>query len=246
MANLVDLHELRSRDMRVVVDAMYGSAAGWLPRILEGGRLDVAEIHSEWNPRFPGLARPEPIPPQTDEVAAAVRDTAAAVGIVTDGDGDRLGIVDEHGDFVDQLRTIGLLAYYFLEHTGSRQPLVKTLTTSSMLERLGQHYDVHVEEVGVGMKFVAPAMHNLNAVMGGEESGGYVFQPHMPERDGVVAGLYFLDLMAREGKTPAELVALLFEKLGREYHYARHDLEFPAEARAEIEGRVQAWLPERH
>lgn len=244
VAHLVDLDALRSRDMRVVVDAMYGSAAGWLPNILEGGRLDVTEIHSEWNPRFPGLARPEPIPPQTDEVAAVVRDTAAAVGIVTDGDGDRLGVVDEHGDFVDQLRTIGLLAYYFIEHTGSRKPLVKTLTTSSMLERLGHQYDVHVAEVGVGMKFVAPAMRDLDAVMGGEESGGYVFQPHMPERDGVVAGLYFLDLMAREGKTPAELVALLFEKLGREYHYARHDLEFPAEARAEIETRVKAWLPD--
>ena len=244
VANLVDLHALRARDMKVVVDAMYGSAAGWLPRILEGGRLDVTEIHSEWNPRFPGLARPEPIPPQTDEVAAEVRERSAAVGIVTDGDGDRLGVVDEHGEFVDQLRTIGLLAYYFLEHAGSRKPLVKTLTTSSMLERLGQQYDVHVEEVGVGMKFVAPAMRDLNAVMGGEESGGYVFQPHMPERDGVVAGLYFLDLMAREGKTPAELVALLFERLGREYHYARYDLEFPAEARAEIEARAQAWQPD--
>ena len=244
VSQLVDIHELRSRDMRVVVDAMYGSAAGWLPRILEGGRLDVTEIHSEWNPRFPGLARPEPIPPQTDEVAKVVRDTSAAVGIVTDGDGDRLGVVDEHGEFVDQLRTIGLLAYYFLEHTGSRKPLVKTLTTSSMLERLGQQYDIHVEEVGVGMKFVAPAMRDLNAVLGGEESGGYVFQPHMPERDGVVAGLYFLDLMAREGKSPAELVALLFEKLGREYHYARYDLEFPAEARSEIEARAQAWMPD--
>ncbi|MDE2767583.1 MAG: phosphoglucomutase/phosphomannomutase family protein, partial [Chloroflexota bacterium] len=166
VANLVDLEALRARAMRVVVDAMYGSAAGWLPRILEGGRLDVTEIHSDWNPRFPGLARPEPIPPQTDEVAQVVRDTSAAVGIVTDGDGDRLGVVDEHGAFVDQLRTIGLLAYYFLEHTGSRNPLVKTLTTSSMLERLGQQYDVHVEEVGVGMKFVAPAMRNLNAVLG--------------------------------------------------------------------------------
>ena len=244
VANLVDLHALRSRDMRVVVDAMYGSAAGWLPRILDGGRLDVTEIHSEWNPRFPGLARPEPIPPQTNEVAAVVRERSAAVGIVTDGDGDRLGVVDERGEFVDQLRTIGLLAYYFLEHGQSRQPLVKTLTTSSMLERLGQQYDVHVEEVGVGMKFVAPAMRDLNAVMGGEESGGYVFQSHMPERDGVVAGLYFLDLMAREGKTPTELVALLFEKLGREYHYARRDLEFPAEARAEIQSRVQAWMPD--
>ncbi len=243
VAALVDLHGLRRRDLRVVVDAMYGAAAGWLPRLLHGGRLHVEEIHSEWNPRFPGLARPEPIPPQTDEASAAVRDRAAAVGIVTDGDGDRLGVIDERGGYVDQLRTIALLAYYFLEHRAMRRPIVKTLTTSSMLERLGQMYGVPVAEVGVGMKYVAPAMRKLDAMMGGEESGGYVFRPHMPERDGVAAGLYFLDLMAREDKTPSELVAMLFARLGREYHYGRLDLDFPAEARAEIEARAQAWTP---
>ena len=135
--------------------------------MLGGGRLRVSEIHSAWNPRFPGLARPEPIPPQTDELSVAVRDSAAVVGIATDGDGDRLGVVDGSGEFVDQLRTIALLAFYFLEHRNLRRPLVKTLTTSSMLERLGKIYDVHVEEVGVGMKYVAPAMTELDAIMGG-------------------------------------------------------------------------------
>lgn len=244
VSGLVDLGQIRERDMHVVVDAMFGSAAGWIPRLLDGGKLNVTEIHSDWNPRFPGLERPEPIPPQTDEVTAAVRHRSAAIGIVTDGDGDRLGVIDEHGFFVDQLRTITLLAYYFLEHREIRRPLVKTLTTSSMLERLGHIYDVHVEEVGVGMKFVAPAMHEFNAVLGGEESGGYVFSTHMPERDGVVAGLYFLDLMVREGKTPSELVAMLFEKLGREYHYGRYDLQFPAEERGEIEARTRQWMPD--
>ena len=212
-------------------------------RVLGGGRLRVSEIHSAWNPRFPGLARPEPIPPQTDELSVAVRDSDAVVGIATDGDGDRLGVVDGSGEFVDQLRTIALLAFYFLEHRNLRRPLVKTLTTSSMLERLGKIYDVHVEEVGVGMKYVAPAMTELDAIMGGEESGGYVFAPHMPERDGVVAGLYFLDLMVREGKTPAELVAMLFQKLGREYHYGRRDFRFSAEARSAIEEQVRIWVP---
>jgi phosphomannomutase len=174
----------------------------------------------------------------------AVRDSDAVVGIATDGDGDRLGVVDGSGEFVDQLRTIALLAFYFLEHRNLRRPLVKTLTTSSMLERLGKIYDVHVEEVGVGMKYVAPAMTELDAIMGGEESGGYVFAPHMPERDGVVAGLYFLDLMVREGKTPAELVTMLFQKLGREYHYGRRDFRFSAEARSAIEAQVRMWVPD--
>ena len=242
--NLLDLPGLRQRDLRVVVDAMYGSGAGWLPRFLEGGKLRVHEIHPEWNPAFPGLARPEPIPPQTDALGAAVRDAQAAVGLAVDGDADRLGVVDEHGQFVDQLRTIALLAYYMLEHRDDRRPLVKTLTTSAMLERLGRLYDVPVHETGVGMKYVAPTMRDTNAVMGGEESGGYVFGLHMPERDGIVAGLFFLDLMICENKTPSELVQMLFEKLGREYHYRRLDLRFLAEEREAIMSRMAAWTPE--
>ena len=173
-----------------------------------------------------------------------MRQARAAVGLALDGDADRLGVVDEHGQFVDQLRTIALLAYYMLEHRGDRRPLVKTLTTTAMMERLGQLYGVPVHETGVGMKYVAPAMRNTNAVMGGEESGGYVFGMHMPERDGIVAGLFFLDLMAREDKTPSELVEKLFQKLGREYHYRRLDLRFPAEDREAIMARMAAWTPE--
>ena len=242
-SNLVDLNALRQRHMHVIVDSMYGSGAGWLPNLLAGGKLRVRELHAEWNPAFPGLARPEPIPPQTDELCAAVGASDAAVGIIVDGDADRLGVGDEHGDYLDQLRTIALLAYYFLEHRQDLRPLVKTLTTTSMLERLGQIYAVHVEETGVGMKFVAPKMRELDAVLGGEESGGYVFGAHMPERDGIVAGLYFLDLMVREDKTPSELVQMLFAKLGREYHYHRHDLRFPPDQRQAIEDRVVAWKP---
>jgi len=241
--HLLELPALQQSDLNIVVDAMYGSGAGWLPQILGGGRIRLQEIHPEWNPAFPGLARPEPIPPQTDELGRAVRASGAAVGIALDGDADRLGVVDENGHFVDQLRTIALLAYYVLEHRHDRRPLVKTITTSAMLERLGQMYEVPVHETGVGMKFVAPAMRETNAVMGGEESGGYVFGRHMPERDGIVAGLFFLDLMTRERKSPSELVSMLFEKLGREYHYQRLDLVFPQADRLEIESRMAGWQP---
>ena len=243
--DLVDLDALRARNLHVVFDPMYGAGAGWLPRILEGGALRVTEIHPEWNPAFPGLARPEPIPPQTDELCRTVKQLSGSVGIATDGDADRLGVVDEKGVFLDQLRTITLLAWYFLDHRNIRKPLVRTLTTSHMLDALGRIYGVDVIETPVGMKYVAPKMAEVDAVMGGEESGGYVFAPHMPERDGLVAGLYFLDLMARENATPSQLVQRLFAKLGREYHYARHDLTFPAERRAEIEARVRAWTPDR-
>jgi phosphomannomutase len=173
-----------------------------------------------------------------------VKSGDAAVGIVHDGDADRLGIVDENGEFVDQLRVMSLLAYYLLEFSPSPGPIVRTVTTSSMLDRLGELYGVEVHETGVGMKYVAPKMIEVGAMMGGEESGGYVIGSHMPERDGIYSGLMFLDFMARTGKTPTALVEQLFEKLGREYHYARLDLRFPAEDRGEIEDRVAAFRPE--
>ncbi|MBM4438539.1 MAG: phosphoglucomutase/phosphomannomutase family protein [Actinobacteria bacterium] len=243
--DLVDLTALRASPRHIVFDAMYGAGAGWLERLLGGGRLRITPLHAEWNPGFPGMSRPEPIPPQTDMLARAVVSAGASVGLATDGDADRLGVVDERGVFVDQLRTIALLAYYFLEHRQLRKPLVRTLTSSHMLDALGKRYGVEVAETAVGMKYVAPKMRELDAAMGGEESGGYVFGPHMPERDGLVAALYFLDLMAREDKTPAQLVTQLFRTLGREYHYRRDDLTFPADQRTTIEQRVRAWTPSR-
>ena len=242
-ANL-DLTRIRSADMRVVVDSMFGAGAGYVDRLLEGSEVDLVTIRQEHNPGFPGIARPEPIPPYTDALSAAVKSGDAAVGIVHDGDADRLGIVDENGEFVDQLRVMSLLAYYLLEFSPSPGPIVRTVTTSSMLDRLGELYGVEVHETGVGMKYVAPKMIEVGAMMGGEESGGYVIGSHMPERDGIYSGLMFLDFMARTGKTPTALVEQLFEKLGREYHYARLDLRFPAEDRGEIEDRVAAFRPE--
>jgi phosphomannomutase len=241
-ANL-DLERVTSSGLRVVVDSMFGAGAGYMDELLSGGDIDLVTIRQEHNPAFPGIARPEPIPPYTDELGEAVRDSGAAVGIVHDGDADRLGIVDENGDFIDQLRVMSLLAYYLLEYTTPRGPIVRTVTTSSMLDRLGELYGVEVIETGVGMKYVAPKMNEVGAMMGGEESGGYVIGRHMPERDGIFSGLLFLDFMARTGKSPTELVGQLFALLGRQYHYARLDLGFPTEERADIEARVAAFQP---
>ena len=137
----------------------------------------------------------------------------------------RLGVGDETGQFIDQLRVYGLLAYYFLEVLGKRGPIVKTLSTTSMLDKLGKLYGVDVYETGVGFKYVAPLMMKTHAMIGGEESGGYAFQGHVPERDGILAGLYFLDMMVRTGLKPTQLIQALFDKVGAHY-YGRVDRPF--------------------
>ncbi len=242
--SIVDMTRLADATFPVVIDSMWGAGAGCLQNLLKDSKLEVHAIRQERNPAFPGLSRPEPIPPHTQALSEAVVEVRAKVGLANDGDADRLGVVDENGDFVDQLRVMSLLAYYMLEHHGAKGSIVRTVTTSSMLDRIGEIYGVDVIETEVGMKFVAPAMAEAGAFLGGEESGGYVFAHHMPERDGILAGLLFLDLMVREGKSPSELVTLLFARLGQEFHYGRRDLTFPPGERESIEGLIAEYDPE--
>jgi phosphomannomutase len=166
----------------------------------------------------------------------------ADVLIITDGDADRLGLGDERGRFIDQLRVYALLAYYLLEVRGERGPIVKTLSTTSMLEKLGRQYQVPVIETGVGFKYVAPKMLEVNALIGGEESGGYAFRGHVPERDGIVAGLYVLDMMVRLGAKPSDLVGMVFDKVGPHY-YDRIDTPLPQGARPAREDAVRGAQP---
>ncbi len=161
-----------------------------------------------------------------------------------DGDADRMGIGDEHGTFVNQLQVYALLAYYLLEVRGERGAIVKTLSTTSMLEKLGRMYDVPVHQTGVGFKYVGPKMLETDAMIGGEESGGYAFRGSVPERDGILGNLYFLDLMVRTGKSPSQLLAHLYDKLGASYYYDRVDTRFPSERRPEAKARLDAAHPE--
>ena len=228
----VDIQKIKDAGLTVVVDAMWGNGAGWFTKLLNGGKTKVIEIHNEHNPSFPEMKRPEPIRPNIDMGLKATVENKADVLLITDGDADRCGIGDENGEFINQLRVYALLAYYLLDVRGERGDIVKTLSTTTMLNKLGQMYGVPVHETGVGFKYVAPKMMETNALIGGEESGGYAFRDNVPERDGILAGLYFLDFMVRTGKKPTELLQMLFEKLGGEYFYDRVDTPFSGERKA--------------
>jgi len=199
IGRLVDLDKLRQAGVHIVADAMYGTGQGVFKRLLSGGRTTVDEIRNYVNPAFPGIA-PEPIRPHIDALCRAVPERGAQLGLATDGDADRLGLVAEDGTFINQHQVFALLVLYLTEQPGLRGPAVRSVTMSSMadayMERLGQQ----VFETPVGFKYIGAKMVEENAILGGEESGGFGFQAHIPERDAIVAGLYVVDLMVRLGR----------------------------------------------
>ena len=242
IARLINLNELRQAKLKVVVDPMYGAGAGYFKTLLGGGAIQVMEINSERNPAFPGI-QPEPIAANLAKLSTTVKEQGADVGLASDGDADRIGIIDENGEFLTQLQVFALLCLYLLEIRGERGPIVKTITTTSMVDRLGEIYDLPVYETSVGFKYVAPIMLAEKALIGGEESGGYGFRGHIPERDAIPAGLYFLDLMIKTGKTPSQLLEYLHSKVGPHY-YDRVDIKFPESQRQAINKRIRHNYPE--
>jgi len=240
---LVDFRPIKNQGLKVLVDAMWGNGAGWFPMLLAGGKTIVEEIHNQRNPLFPEMKRPEPIAPNVDVGLQETVRRNADVLLINDGDADRFGLGDERGQFINQLQVYALLAYYLLEVRGQRGAIVKTLSTTGMLEKLGKMYNVPVYETGVGFKYIAPKMMETDAMIGGEESGGFAFRGHVPERDGIVAGLFILDMMVQLNKKPSELLDLLFSKIGPHY-YDRVDTRF-SDDRKEREQKIISAKPEQ-
>lgn len=243
--SLVDVEAIKDAGFTVLVDNMWGNGSGYLSRFIAGGKTQVVEYHADRNPIFPEMRRPEPIPPNVDAGLAKARAIGADVVCIMDGDADRCGLGDENGRFVDQLRVFGMLAMYFLEIRGERGPIVKTLSTTSMLDKLGVRYGVPVINTGVGFKYVAPAMMEHDGLIGGEESGGYAFRGHVPERDGILGNLYLLDMMCRTGKKPTELLTMLFDLVGGPHYYDRIDTRLRDNAmKAAAKARLDTAMPE--
>jgi phosphomannomutase len=236
----VDLDALRAADMSVLVDPLYGSGAGWISRLLAGGRIRVTEIHQERNPYFGGV-NPEPIRPHVDEALGLIAGGGYDLGLLLDGDADRAGAADERGTFIHQLQVTGLLMYYLAEHRGWRDPVVVSINNTSMAERLGAHYGIATHETPVGFKFIGPRMIETGAMMGAEESGGFGFGMHLPERDGIYADLLLLDLFMREraaGRWPVSSALAHFHELAGPSFYRRIDVHVERAIYAETKRRL--------
>ena len=236
IAYLVNLDAIREAGLAVIVDAMHGAGAGFIPGMLKGGTTMVTELRSEVNPSFPGMAQPEPIAHNLVELCHRVPQDGASAGLALDGDADRIGLVDENGRFVSTLEVFSLLALYLLER-GDRGALVKGVTASVMLNKLAQRYSVDIAEMPVGFKNIGPRFQVDDALLGGEESGGYAFRGHIPERDGILSGLLLLEYMAIARLTASGMVRHLFDLVG-EHHYQRRDVGFDPTQRSEIMERL--------
>ena len=225
IARMVDVDAIKEAGLRIVHECMYGSGYGYIAELVGGGRTTVTELHNQRNPLFGGM-NPEPIPPNIDSTMTFMKVGNQDLCICTDGDADRVGIIDEGGRFINQLQVFALLMLYLFEMRGLRGPVVKTVNMTAMVDKLGAEFGERVYEVPVGFKYVAPKMIETNALLGGEESGGYAVRGHIPERDGILIGLLFADMMVKSGKRISQILTDLEQRVGP-HAYARHDIHLP-------------------
>jgi len=232
LGNVVDMDALSRLGGKVVVDPMHGAARGYARRFLERLGVPVVEIRGEENPSFGGV-NPEPIRRNMDALVRAVLDEGAAAGFSTDGDADRVGAVDETGAFVDSHRIFALLLQHLRERRGWSGSVVKTFSTTRMIDVLAGRYGLRLHVTPIGFKHITEIMLRENVLIGGEESGGIGVSRHIPDRDGILCTLLLAEVMAVTGKPLSVIVSELLRDVGP-HCYARADLELPPGRKEEL------------
>lgn len=222
LSTLIDLDVIADNPQRIVVDSMYGSGRGVIRSILQGSGTEVSEVRGEMNPGFGGV-HPEPIAKNLGALAGAISMGLGSFGLATDGDADRIGAMDERGNFVDPHKIMALALKYLVEKKQLTGSIVRTVSTTRMIDRLAKKYGLTVHETPVGFNHIADYMLKDDVLIGGEESGGISFKGHIPEGDGVAMGLLLLEIVASSGTTLHELVENLLLEVGPA-EYERKDL----------------------
>ena len=233
LRSLIDLENIASSGWKIAYDPLFGAGAGYLARVLE---LPVHEIHGDSNPSFRGL-NPEPIEKNLLELMTLMRGGSFDVGLATDGDADRIGAVDEKGLFVNPHQIFSLILNHLIEK-GVRGDVVKTVSTTSMVDRIAAKHGIKVHETAIGFKHICSKFLEISPLMGGEESGGIGIPSHVYERDGLLSGLLLLEIMASKKKRLGELLRELENEFGP-LAFIREDLHLKPE---DID-RVRSELP---
>ncbi|MDD5369307.1 MAG: phosphoglucomutase/phosphomannomutase family protein [Anaerolineaceae bacterium] len=243
LRRLINLDMIAENPQRVAVDSMYGAGRGIIRSLLQGTGCEVQEVRGEMNPGFGGV-HPEPISRYLGALAGAVSMGMGSFGLATDGDADRIGAMDERGNFVDPHKIMALALRHLVEQRGWRGSVVRTVSTTRMIDRLAQRYGLEVHETPVGFNHIADYMLKEDVLIGGEESGGISFKGHIPEGDGVLMGLLLVEIVSCSGKTLHELVDDLLNDVGPAF-YERKDLRLSRPvSKAAITHRLQDEAPE--
>lgn len=241
----VALDELRRAEGLVVADPMHGTGGRWVESLLAGGRLQVETIRAERDPLFGGVA-PEPMPQHLGALSRAIRESGAVLGLATDGDADRVGAMDERGEYVNTHQILAILLLHLARRRGQRGAVARTFSQSVIVRRIAESLGFRLFETPIGFKHIADLMlePENDLLIGGEESGGIGVRGHIPERDGILNSLLLLEAVVAAGKPPSEIVREIWREFG-EFHFERRDLDVPVKAGQRLVAEMAASPPAR-
>ncbi len=242
IAAFVDLAAIKASGKRFLIDCMYGAGRHVVANIFAAAGISYVEMRAEINPAFPGI-NPEPILPHIAETQKRVVAERCDAGFITDGDADRIGAVDEHGNVVDAHKIFAILLQWLLERKQWPGDVTRAFNTTLMLDRIAAKHGRRLHEHGIGFKYVCDLMLTEDILIGGEESGGVGIKRHLPERDGLLNSLLLAQVMADEGKTLGELVAALQAEYG-EHQYGRIDMHIDDELKQSAIARAKSGVRE--
>jgi alpha-D-glucose phosphate-specific phosphoglucomutase len=238
LGEIVDLNVIRKANLRVAFDPMWGSARGYSDELLRGAGLQVATVHDYRDVLFGGHA-PEPDDHLLEDLRRKMRETGAQIGIATDGDADRFGIVDADGMFLQPNYIIALLFDYLVESRGWKNGVAKSVATTNLINALAQHHEVELHETPVGFKYIGELIMQDKIAIGGEESAGLSIRHHVPEKDGLLAGLLCCEAVARRGKSLGEQLQAISNQVGS-YYPERQNFRLTPEVQAKFTEKLKS------
>ena len=209
---IIDIDLIKNSNLKVVVDPMFGAGVDFLDYYLNSLGVSVTTIHNYRDVLFGG-EMPEPKPELLGELILRMKQVKADLGLALDGDADRLAVADSLGNFISPNQTLSTLMKYLIDYKGYSGCVARTVATTHMLDRIGERYNIEVLETPVGFKYIGQKMIENDAFIGGEESGGLSIANHIPEKDGILAALLVVEMVARTNQSPSEK----YEKLQKEF-----------------------------
>lgn len=238
LSEIIDVKAIQKAGLRVVFDPLWGAARGYSDSILRNAGVEVATVHDYRDVLFGGHA-PEPDDHLLDPLRDKIRETGAHIGIATDGDADRFGIVDRDGTFFQPNYIIALLFDYLVESRGWKNGVGKSVATTNLINAVARQHKVELHETPVGFKYVGELIKQDKIAIGGEESAGLSIRHHVPEKDGVLAGLLCAEMVAARGKSLGEQLRELFAKVGS-YYPRRENFRLTPDGKEKFTGKLQS------